>query len=328
MSEQQNLDSIRFPIRKLAEQTRVGTSTLRAWERRYGLLKPQRTPKGHRLYTQNDTAKVLKILQLLDDGHSLPNIADILSSNESAQELTNIETLQSASNEQTLLEEKFHSQSIPSIWDQFIENTLKAVEDFSIERIDAIYNEASSLYPLDLVTERLIQPCLQMLGQAWKKFPERGIAEEHFYTAWLKNRLAARFHHAYSQARGSRIICACLPGSYHEIGLMLFALSALYRGYRVLYFGADLPISQLPYITQRSAAKGVILGAHMEMQSHNMVELSQLIPKLRVPVFIGGCNQLLDTQMIENAGGVLLGSQSSVALRVLETHVPLYVSNQ
>ena len=66
-----------FPIRALAEQTAIGSSTLRAWERRYGLLKPHRTPKGHRLYSQSDVVRVRKIVELLEDGHSHKDIADI-----------------------------------------------------------------------------------------------------------------------------------------------------------------------------------------------------------------------------------------------------------
>jgi len=305
----------RFPIRILADKTNVGTSTLRAWERRYGLLKPQRTPKGHRLYCEQDTQRVLKILDLLNDGHSLPAIADLLLSNESARILIQSE------------KESERTDSRASIWDEFIQATLNAVKDFNIERTDAIYNEASSIYPIDLVTDKLIHPCLTILGNAWKDYPKSGIAEEHFYTSWLKNRLGARFHHAYSQARGSRIICACLPGSNHEIGLMLFALSALNHGYRVLYFGADLPLSQLAYIQKRSAAKGIVLGAHIQMSSNINIDLAQLIPKLKTPVFIGGSNPYLDTELIEKAGGILLGSEAAIALRIFESHIPLYNSS-
>ena len=59
--------SERFPIRVLSEKTGVGTSTLRAWERRYGLLKPERTPKGHRLYSAGDMRHVERILTLLEE---------------------------------------------------------------------------------------------------------------------------------------------------------------------------------------------------------------------------------------------------------------------
>lgn len=307
-----------FPIRVLSEKTTVGTSTLRAWERRYGLLKPERTPKGHRLYTEADVQKVLKIIGLLNDGHTLPNIAEILSAKHESHNSD--------------IPNKFVSgtdgkqAAMSSIWGDFIESTLIATRDFNIERIDNVYNEASSLYPVDMVIDRLIQPTIQILGENWQKFPDSAIAEEHFYTSWLKNRLAARFHHAYTHARGARIICACLPGAYHEIGLMLFSLSALARGYRVLYFGADLPLNQLNYITQRSAAKAVVLSAQTQINNDVNQQLPSLINELSIPVFIGGSNKLIDSESFENAGGILLGANTSVALKVFENHVPAYSS--
>jgi len=302
-----------FPIRILAERTSVGTSTLRAWERRYGLLKPQRTPKGHRLYGESDVKKVSKILALLDDGHALPSIAEILSANESVNSLPD-----------SGLADK--TEKLSSVWEAFIHSTIDAVGDFNIERIDAIFNEASSLYPIDMVTDKLIQPTITQLGTAWKHHPDTGVAEEHFYSSWLKNRLGARFHHAYSQAKGSRIICACVPGSYHEIGLMLFALSALSRGYRVLYFGADLPLDQLQHITQRSAAKAIVLSAHTSDEQNLEQQLISTLADIDTPVFLGGSANLIDNHAFEKAGGILLGTNISVAMKVFESHVAAYPS--
>ena len=305
-------DTKLFPIRVLAEKTAVGTSTLRAWERRYGLLQPQRTPKGHRLYSQKDVKRVAKILDLLNDGHSLPSIAEMLAIQNEADDAVKIGL------------ENVLSAAMSSVWFDLIEATLEATEDFNIERIDAIYNEASSLYPVDMVTDRLIQPVITSLGKAWIEYPEKGIAQEHFYTSWLKNRLGARFHHNYSHAKGARIICACLPGSYHEIGLMLFSLSALARGYRVLYFGADLPLNQLSYIRERSAAKAIVLGAHKTMSNIVSTELIELMPKLKTPVFIGGTDELNSLDSFQNAGGILLGSNISVALSIFESRIQVY----
>lgn len=309
---QKNSAMERFPIRTLAELSGVATSTLRAWERRYGLLHPERTPKGHRLYSQADTQRVLKILDLLNDGHSLGKIAQMLSPE---KQITGTSEPAVATGDTT---------EMSSVWHNFIQASLEATSDFSIERIDAIYNEASSLYPVDMVTERLIEPTIAHLGTAWQEHPESGIAEEHFYTSWLKNRLGARFHHAYSQARGARIICACAPGNFHEIGLMLFSLSALTRGYRVLYFGANLPLDQLPYIAERSAAKAVVLAVQTQIDPQLNHELVNLIPKLNTPVFIGGRNKLINTDSFESAGGILLGTNISVALKVFESRVPAY----
>jgi len=311
----------RFPIRVLAERTSVGTSTLRAWERRYGLLCPDRTPKGHRLYSEDDSKRVFKIIDLLNDGHSLPAIAEMLRVNKTS---TDMLTQQQSSDSPA----DTSQVSMINIWDNFIQSTLEAICDFSIERIDAIYNEASSLYPIDMVTDRLIQPVITLLGKAWEERPESGIAEEHFYTSWLKNRIGARFHHAYSNTRGARIVCACVPGSYHEIGLMLFALSAMARGYRVLYFGADLPLNQLKYIVQRSAAKAVVLGAQTQIDSNVNTELAEIIDDIKTPVFVGGSDELIDTDAFQSAGGILLGSNISVALRVFESHVPAFTASR
>jgi len=319
LNSEQDTGLERFPIRVLAEKTTVGTSTLRAWERRYGLLHPERTPKGHRLYSNQDVKRVLKILDLLNDGHSLPGISEMLS-----VENTSTDSLNLYEPEKHTTSTSTANTAMTSIWDEYIKSTLEATTDFNIERIDAIYNEASSLYPVDMVTDRLIQPAIVILGNRWKDHPERGVAEEHFYTSWLKNRLGARFHHGYSQARGARIICACVPGSFHEIGLMLFALSAQARGYRVLYFGADLPLDQLPYITQRSAAKAVVLGAQTQMDESANKGLAELAKELNTPVFIGGLDELIDTDAFQASGGILLGSNVSVALKVFESHVPAY----
>ena len=301
-----------FPIRVLSEKTTVGTSTLRAWERRYGLLSPERTPKGHRLYNESDVRRVHKILDLLEDGHSLPSIANILAANKNA------------TNNDKRTQEKLVSDETAPVWTTFVESTLVATSDFNVERMDTIYNEATSLYPIDLVIARLIEPVLNKLGTQWIEHPESGIAEEHFYTSWLKNRIGARFQHSYSHAKGARIVCACLPGSFHEVGLMLFALSALARGYRVLYFGADLPLNQLDYINQRSAAKAIVLGAHTQVNKDVNTELASLIPTLQAPVFIGGVDKQINTDIIESNNGILLGSNIQVALRIFESHVPAY----
>jgi hypothetical protein len=105
---------------------------------------------------------------------------------------------------------------------------------------------------------------------------------------------------------------------------MLFSLSALSRGYRVLYFGADLPLNQLPYIVKRSAARAVVIAVQDHMHASTTNELPALVSKLNTPVFIGGSNRLVDTSAFQTSGGILLGENISVALRVFESHVPAY----
>jgi hypothetical protein len=105
---------------------------------------------------------------------------------------------------------------------------------------------------------------------------------------------------------------------------MLFALSALSRGYRVLYFGADLPLNQLHYIAQRSAAKAIVLGAHMQLDTNINPELLSLVSEIDTPVFIGGYDENIDSDAVQANGGILLGSNIPVALRIFENHLKAY----
>lgn len=293
-----------FPIRVLSEKTGVGTSTLRAWERRYGLLHPERTPKGHRLYSPDDILLIQRILTLLQEGHSLPAIARQLKEGTNAG----------------LSQERLAGQA--DVWSNYLEETLQAIADFSTERLESIFNEASSLYPLDMITERLIEPTLVALGERWQT-RDAGIAEEHFYAAWVRNRLGARFHHAIGQAHGARIVCAGLPGSHHEIGLLLFALSALSRGYRVLYLGVDLPLEQIPLVVERSAARGVVLSARSEIDTSMEKALAALTQTLKVPLMLGGPGSDVGLTEFDQAGGVRLGSRIRVGVEVLSSNVDL-----
>ena len=67
-----------FAISEVSEITGVNSVTLRAWQRRYGLLVPQRTPKGHRLYTEADIAKIQLILDWLAKGVSIGKVKPLL----------------------------------------------------------------------------------------------------------------------------------------------------------------------------------------------------------------------------------------------------------
>jgi methanogenic corrinoid protein MtbC1 len=257
------------------------------------------------MYSADDIRHVTRILTLLEEGHSLPAIARQLHSGQTG----------------ALHEEEPAGQS--GVWAGYLNDTLRAIEDFSTERLEAVFNDASSLYPVEMVTERLIEPVLHELGNRWR-VRDTGIAEEHFYTAWVRNRLGARFHHAVGQARGARIVCAGLPGSYHDIGMLLFALAALSRGYRVLHLGADLPLEQLPRVLERSASRGVVLGARNTIGQKLQRELATLAGSLGVPLLLGGSCSDRPLDAFEAAGGVRLGSRISVALRVLDSHVPAF----
>ncbi|MEJ2212694.1 MAG: MerR family transcriptional regulator [Gammaproteobacteria bacterium] len=297
-----------FPIRVLSEKTGVAPTTLRAWERRYGLLKPQRTPKGHRLYNSNDVEAVNRIVNLLNENYTISKAINAIKLEE--------------------IQEKIETRSDPEKpntdhWDEFHKRFLTAIEQFDEYKLDNIYNEALSLYPIDLVSSQILRPLLATLGQRWES-RDAGIAEEHFFTSYLRNKVGARLHHISGKNQGRRILLACMPGEFHELGSLLFGLSAMSRGYRILFLGADLPLDQIHHVVETTEIDAVLLSAvNVTLRGQISRQLEKLAADLSVPVMLGGTGAMniadLNDELV-----VVLGDDYRKALQVLEQTLPVH----
>ena len=67
-----------FPIRDVSRLTGINPVTLRAWERRYGLIQPTRTESGHRLYSKADIQTVHRIVDWIERGVAVSKVGKIL----------------------------------------------------------------------------------------------------------------------------------------------------------------------------------------------------------------------------------------------------------
>ena len=130
-----------FPIRELSARTKINTVTLRAWERRYGLLKPQRTPKGHRLYSEKDVDTIERILTLVARGVPIGKVKVLL--------------------EQNIVEDTQVSQT--GDWQHAVAELLLAVETFSVSKVEHLIHKSFANYPAPICSERLLKPLFSEL---------------------------------------------------------------------------------------------------------------------------------------------------------------------
>lgn len=288
------------PIRTLSSLTGVNSVTLRAWERRYELIKPIRTPKGHRLYTMADVDLINQVVTLLGNGMSIGQVRQVLETDKARPEPVREPT------------------TVFDPWLNYQDRLLRAIVAFDDGELSEVYHEVLSLYPVDIVTHRLIMPLLRELGERWAQ-GSGSIAEEHFFSVFLRNKLGARFHHLSRNRQGPKLLAACLPGEQHEVGLLLFALAALDRDYQVLLLGPNTPLLELPPVVERVAVHAIVLSGSADIAA-TVVE-QELLPLCRavaMPVFIGGriTDRCLDA--ITAAGAVPLGDDLNLALRGID----------
>jgi len=286
-----------FPIRTVASLTGVNSITLRAWEKRYGLIKPVRTPKGHRLYTQANIDMINDVVALLAKGIPISQVSQALQQRQEAQAATPVDT-----------------------WRDSINRMISAISRFDEDALNHLYNDALSLYPIDVVTERLIVPLLQEIGRRWET-EEGSVAEEHFFGVFLRNKLGARFHHGMSNAAGRHILAACLPGENHENGLLLFALSAQSRGLRVTLLGANMPLDELSVAVTRSKSEAIVLSGSVNIDFKPLLrDIESLVKTVDVPVFVGGKVSSIFFDDIVRIGAIPLGDDIAQGIkRILAT---------
>ena len=164
---------------------------------------------------------------------------------------------------------------------------MKAISGFDEPQLNAVYNEALSLYPLDVVNERLVIPTLRALGEQWSERPA-GIAEEHFFSSFLRNKLGARFHHLSMNSAGPKLVAACMPGERHELGLLMFCLAATQHGYRAVMLGPSVPTPAMPPAIQAVDGQALVLSTSVAPNAQTLRDLTKLVLDVQVPVFVGG----------------------------------------
>ncbi len=274
-----------YTIGTVSKLTGVGAITLRAWERRYSLIEPVRKESGHRLYTRRHIDQINRITSLTQQGVRISQIRP------------------------EMLESGAESDAGPDgdKWRDSLNSMMAAIISFDEDRLEEIYNEALSLYPIGLVTRKLLTPLLVELGLRWES-DEGSIAEEHFFAFYLRNKLGARYHHRSRGNSGPLLLVAGLPGEYHEIGLLLFALAAHESGYRVLPLGANMPLGDLAAVAKQKDCDAIVLSGAIEPSGETLSRnLPGLVASTSAPVLIGGLSSVYACDPINRAGAEALG---------------------
>ena len=282
-----------LPIRTMSELTGVHPVTLRAWERRYGLLKPRRTAAGHRLYGAEHVELIRRVVALTEQGVPIGRVREALGA---------------------------AAAKAPAGVDQWtgpVERMADAIARFDEEELDRLYDELLAVHPVELVTRQVLLPLLARLGERWAKVPG-AIAEEHFFAAYVRSKLGARMLTRMRYAAGPRLLAACCPGEQHEIGLMLFALEARAAGLRVVLLGADTPLEEVAVAAKRGRCDGVVLSSSLEPAPGFFEKrLPALVREAGVPVFVGGSTASRLRAAIFTAGAVSVVGDMEHAVRLI-----------
>jgi len=330
-----------YPIRTVSEVTGVNAITLRAWERRYGLFKPERTPKGHRLYSQQDILRIQQVLQLLEKGVSIGRVSNALKNETELEDLADI-TMQSNSGK-TLnknsrnkdndneLTKQFKEAPSEDQWKTYSEKLLDAVNTYDLEQLERLHHEIFSLYPLEIISRSLLRPVLTDLRNQAEQLQSLS-GNYHFYWQFLQQRIGGLFLKSTLQNRGKKILLMAYGDSKANVELMLFGLPLLTHGYRVVVLGSDIPFDAIPMTLSRAGSDALIIysaapasqassesGESKATQTTEMmVSIKAVADSLKMPVFIAGEHSEAESKELDETNLVQLTDSAIEQLKVID----------
>ncbi|GAB4538704.1 MAG: hypothetical protein Fur002_02610 [Anaerolineales bacterium] len=300
-----------FNLRATLQETGIAADTLRAWERRYGLPMPQRTPGGHRLYSQYDV-EVIKWLQArLEEGLSISRAVDMWNEHTAA----GIDLLASVIPS---------TQTLPAVY-LGAETTLDALRQRWIESCMAFnepaaeqtLNQAFAVFPAEAVCADLLQKGMSEIGGLWYR-NKASVQQEHFASALAMRRLEALMSAAPAPTRSETVMVGCPAGEWHTFVALMMAFFLRRRGLKVIYLGANVPHDQFQDAVQSAHANLVILVAQTLTTAAALSAAARALSDSSTLVGFGGRIFNLHPDLQARIHGVYLGGSIPSALEKAE----------
>ncbi|MGN6800065.1 MAG: MerR family transcriptional regulator [Gaiellaceae bacterium] len=220
-------------IGELSRRSGVSPELLRAWERRYGLLKPARSAGGLRLYSDDDLDRVEAMQRNLAEGFAAAEAAALAARPASPRDAMSSQAGRAA--------------------------LAGALAQFDDGAANSAFDELLARFSLDTVLRDVVVPYLHELGEEWER-GDVSIAQEHFASTLLRGRLLG-LARGWGQGIGQTAVLACAPGEHHDLGLLAFGLALRTRGWRIVYLGTDTPISSVADAARSCDPSFVVVSA-------------------------------------------------------------------
>ena len=295
-----------FNLKAVLKETGIAADTLRAWERRYGLPMPDRTPGGHRLYSQRDIEIIKWLMARQGEGLSISRAVDLWNElNASGQDPL------PAPAQQTPVVSSLNLDNVREQW-------LAACLNFDESSAEQILNQAFAIYPIETVCVEVLQRGLIEMGDLWYH-AQATVQQEHFTSVLAHRRLDALIAAAPSPTRPQTILIGCPSREMHTFTPLLLSLLLRRRGLKVVYLGADVPIQRFNETLLSVKPHLIILSAQQLHSANSLKETAAYLNSNGGKVAYGGRIFNLLPELRQRIPGHFLGESIQVAVQNTET---------
>lgn len=219
--------------------TGLSVDTLRAWERRYEAVVPERSGRG-RQYRHDQIERLQLLRQLVQQGHAIGQVASL-----SDDELRGV-----------LSRRLGNGTPAPS---PALSGILSAIEDFQASRAaDEMGRLATLLSPRDLVYQVAL-PLMSEVGVRWHQ-GKLSVAQEHLTSQILRSLLGNLIRLSCPSRSPVKMVIATPVGEWHEFGALAAAMLASTIGIEPIYLGPNVPAKEIAETARRTEAHLIVLA--------------------------------------------------------------------
>lgn len=285
-----------LPIREVARLTGVNPVTLRAWERRYGLIQPIRTESGHRLYSRTDIDTVHRILDWIERGVAVSKVGKILARGEP-------------------LGETGTAPGDGLEWAQWHGQLRSAISAFDDRQLDRLYGQIFSAYPLAVVFQDILMPLWQALLRHQGRFGQ--ASEWLFFDNFLRSRTAQRLQ-VIAATPLPRVLLAAIAGECRELELLVAGLLLTGEKLAVKLLGVGQPFDELTLVCEKTQPQALVLFSNRAPGSELPLRLKRLALTLDCPLLLAGDAADLAQDSLAGSSIGCLGNEGRLMQRRLQ----------
>lgn len=279
-----------FNIQVASQLSGVASATIRAWEKRYNAVVPDRAENKHRLYSEKDIEKLALLYKLTELGQSIGKIAHL--------DLSELKEIYS-----TLLHRPYDERHLVTPhhekvdYDKILGSLHLALEAYKLDIISHEFEKAKNLVtPKDLCLNIMI-PLFQQIGLKVAR-GELSVAQEHTLSAIVSSHVGQMIGHHYQRASATNdlILITTPEGDIHQMGILGASLLCVHYSVKFYFLGASLPAVSLAEATNALHPTAILLGTtRYQLDETNTLDtyLTQLRQNLNVNVniMVGGTSK-------------------------------------
>ena len=288
-----------YPIREVSRLTGVNPVTLRAWERRYGLIVPTRTDSGHRLYSQADIVSVRSILAWIDRGVAVSKVGKILARTDAAKAVALPKNADTAADG----------------WEEWQEQFRQAIAGFDEPELARHYGHVFSTYPLASVFEQILMPLWQEMLVRQDNFGQ--TSEWLFFDSFLRARVLARLQLGQSGQR-PHVLLVAMPGHCRELELLVAGLLISSAELVVSVLAPGQPLLELPLVCEKIKPQALVVYSNHAPDQELHRDLMRLAHGLECPVALAGEAAELAADALAGSALGCLGGEAKLMQRRLQ----------